>query len=250
MQRTTCVGAMLILVGGFAGCDGPKGGTGSGPGAESLKVRSIPTAELPELGSAMAPVDEGRLEVAPPADWHVPPRSPRWLARFQADLGSPYPMIFITADDSETTFHVTRDNLDEFAAQVRKELRADPDTKRLAAGVQPVVVDKFRGTLYRRWGKSGGRVMERWMLETVANGRRYTLELRSREGLAEEYLPQLYAVAAGMKFSKPQEAGSALSAVEEPSDGETTSEEAPELPEDDGGDDGDGGDADADAPAP
>ncbi len=233
-----CTATSVLLA--VAGCEQPAGDPGTPRSAAAPQTLRIDVKSLPKVGSPIAPIDEGRLEVAPPGNWHVPPRDRRWLARFQADPGSPYPMIFVTAEDSDATFHVTRDNLDEFVAQVRKELLADADTQRLVAGLQPVEVGSFRGTLYRRWGKSGTRVMERWMLETVANGRRYTLELRSREGLADEYLPHLYAVASGMKFSKGKDAGSALTAIEDPSD---------EPPADDeSADDDDEDDDEVDAP--
>ena len=232
MRTLTSVCSTVALLLGAAGCGGPADGPAPARSGTAAKVLRIDAKSLPKLASPIAPVDEGRLEVAPPADWHVPPRSRRWLARFQADPGSPYPMIFVTVEDSDSVFHVTRENLDEFAAQVRKELQADPDTKRLVAGLQPVVIGNFRGTLYRRWGKSGPRVMERWMLETVANGRRYVFELRSREGLADEYLPHLYAVASRAKFLTGKDSGSALTIIEEAPDDETAEEDAPEEDDD------------------
>ncbi len=230
-----CLAVFLVL--GTVGCGGPEGGRAPSRSA-SVQVRQISTKDLPKLSSPIAPVDGGRLKIAPPQNWHVPPRRAQWLVRFQADPGIPYPMIFVTVEDSDATHHVTRDNLEEFAAEVRRALLAGPDTARLAAGLQPVTVGDFHGALYRRWGKSSGRVMERWMLETVANGRRYTLELRSREGLAETHLPHLYAVASGLKFSKGEDAGAPLPPIEEAPDDETTEEE----PEDDADED------DVDAP--
>ncbi len=155
----------------------------------------------------MVPLDQGRVEIAPPENWHVPPRRAQWLVRFQADPGSPYPIIFLTADDSQTLPDVTLNNLDAFAAQVRKQFQDDSHRQRLAAGVRPIVVGDFHGVLYQRWGKAEGRVMERRMLETVANGRRYTFELRTREGLAEEAMPYLYAVAAGVRFRAAEQNG-------------------------------------------
>ncbi len=233
MRTLACVCSVVLLVTGISGCGGPAGrGGGAGGDAKAPKTRKISTANLPQLADPMPPVDEGRLEIAPPKKWHIPPRNPKWLARFQADPGSPYPMIFVTVDSAENLFHVTRDNLDELAEQVRKELRADPDTKQLAAGVQPVTIGDFRGVLYRRWGRTSGRVMERWMLETVANGRRYTVELRAREGLAEEYQPQLFAVASGMKFSQGDSGGSGIMAVEETPEPEAEPDEATEKPAD------------------
>lgn len=242
MRQFLCaVSVVSVLVFGAIGCGQPGGGGGgSGPAGAASQVRQIDTEGLPKLGSPMAPLDEGRLEVAPPANWHVPPRRSQWLARFQADPGSPYPTIFITAEHSDATFHVTRDNLEQFANTVRNELLADSGTSRLAAGVQPVEVGGFHGTLYRRWGKSGTRVMERWMLETVANGRRYTLELRAREGLADEYLPQLYAVASGLEFHKGEDSGSGVTGIEaapdeESGDEDSNDDDADEDTEDDAG---------------
>jgi len=219
MRTLTCLCSVVFLVLGIFGCGGPQGGGGSS--RSDARIRHISTKKLPKLAATNIAVDDGRLEVAPPAKWQVPPRDRRWLVRFQADLGSSYPMIFVTTEDSDAMVQVTPENLEKFAAQVRKELLANSSTKRLAQGLQPVVVGDFHGALYQRWGKSDGRVMERWMLETVANGRRYTLELRSREGLAEEYLPHLYAVASGLKFVQGQDAASAAGGKDEgPNEGE------------------------------
>ncbi len=222
MRRLIASCACLVFGLGIAGCGEPEDGRAPSRTA-SPRIRQINTNNLPRLGNPITPVDEGRLEVTPPENWHVPPRRARWLTRFQADAGSPYPMIFVTAEDADAIFHVNGDNLGEFAAAVRNELLADPGTQRLAAGLEPVVVGGFRGTLYRRWGKSDGRVRERWLLETVVNGRRYTLELRTREGLAEEYLPHLYAVASGLEFIEAED--TALTAVDETPDEPTEADE-------------------------
>ncbi len=234
MRTLACVCSVALLALVPFGCGGPanQGGSSEG-GAGTSGVLKIDTANLPKLGPAISPIDEGRLEIAPPDTWHVPPRSSKWLARFQAEPGSPFPMIFVTAENSETLFDVTKDNVNELVEQVRKELRADPDTKRLAEGVQPATIGDFRGALYRRWGKSSGWVMERWMLETVANGRRYTFELRCREGSADAFRPHLFAVASGLKFLKGSAAGSALTAVEETPDEEPATDGAAEKPVDD-----------------
>lgn len=234
MRTLAYVCSVALLVLGTFGCGGPANqGSSSKAGAGASETLKISTKNLPKLGPAIAPIDEGRLEIAPPKNWHVPPRSSKWLARFQAEPGSPYPMIFVTADNSETLFHVTKDNVNELVEQVRKELRADPDTKRLAEGVQPATVGDFRGVLYRRWGKSSGWVMERWMLETVVNGRRYTFELRCREGSADAFRPHLFAVASGLKFSKGTAAGSALTAVDETLNEEPATDDASEKPSND-----------------
>ncbi|MDZ7618665.1 MAG: hypothetical protein U1E05_16805 [Patescibacteria group bacterium] len=230
MRTLACMcSAVLLALGGF-GCGGPaEQGGESQTGEGGAAIQKISTENLPKLASPIAPIDDGRLEIAPPEKWHVPPRSSKWLARFQADPGSPYPMIFVTAENSDDLFHVTKDNVNELVSQIRKELQADPDTKRLAAGVQAVAIGGFRGVLYQRWGKASNWVMERWMLETVANGRRYTVELRSREGSADVFRPHLFAVAAGMKFTKGTAGGSALTAMEETPD-DKAAEEAPEKP--------------------
>ncbi len=200
MRTSTRFYAAAILALGMAGCGVPEGGEPLPSRAGPASVQNISTRNLPKLGMPMTPLDEGRVEISPPESWHVPPRRAKWLVRFQAEPGSPYPVIFLTVADAESLPDVMLDNLDAFAAQVRKQFQADPHRQRLAAGVRPIVVGDFQGVLYQRWGKVDGRIMERRMLETVVNGRRYTFELRSREGLAEEAMPYLYAVAAGTRF--------------------------------------------------
>ncbi len=57
---------------------------------------------------------------------------------------------------------------------------------------------------FQRRGKSGKQIVERYFLETVAAGRRYTLELRALEGTLGKFQPYAWALLHGMEFLEKQ----------------------------------------------
>ena len=156
---------------------------------------TISTQELPKLGDYLPPLDDGRIELAPPEGWHVPGRSSKWIARFQRDTAAQYPSIVITAEDYESLLNVSQNNLEEFADQTA--------AAESVSSVKPIQVDRFVGVTYRKRGiekDSINKILERLFLVTVVAGRKYTLELRTREGMLGEGQPCLLAVAGGIKF--------------------------------------------------
>lgn len=199
----------------------PLGCGGSREAPASRPSRIVGADQLAELGDPIGPLDEQRIEVAPPKGWHVPPRSNRWIVRFTAPDRLSYPSILVTAEDYEGIFNVSKRNVGEFAKQLAarfsRELASEgnhdgPATGRAgrqAVEVTPIQIGTFIGARYRRRGKApyGLKeiVVERLVLETVVAGRKYRVELRTREGELTNYRRELFAVAAGIKFLEPEQ---------------------------------------------
>lgn len=188
-----CAIGMVLLLSGLAGC----GGASPSSAAKSTGPLTIDPAELPKLGDYLAPVDDGRIQVAPPAGWAIPPRSNRFVARFQPNLDAEYPIVLITAKDCEEIFNVSSENLGKLASLVRREESVQQ--------TRPIRIGKFQGVTYRKRGRekeSINRIVERLIIDTVVAGRRYSVELRSRPESLRDNQPYLFAVANGIKFLK------------------------------------------------
>lgn len=176
------------------GCGGPQQ-----PAANQAAPAATPVgsdAQI-ELGDPIPMLDDGRIEAAPPKGWTVPSRDNRFVVRFQETTESLYPTIIVTAEDYPAIPDVTRQNVAEFAAK----LQADESLKT----AKPVQVGSLVGVMYRKRGVEKGsinKILERLFLATAVAGRKYSLELRTREGTLPETQPYLLAVARGIKFLK------------------------------------------------
>jgi len=201
-----CLAVSLALV---LGCND------SPTGPVSKQHRVINEKELPKLGELFGPLDEGRIEVAAPAGWKIAPRSAKWITRLQKSDAGSYPSIIIQAEDYESIFNVSKTNVDEFAGRVAAAMKKEDSAGKQAVSVDSIVIGSFVGIASERRGKAkhGFKrvVVERLILQTVVAGRKYTIELRTREGELNDYRRPLYAVAAGIKF---HEAGTAEAAGE------------------------------------
>jgi hypothetical protein len=168
------------------------------------RIETVGLSDLPKLGNPIPSLDDGRIEVAPPEGWHIPPRSSQWIVRFQATATLPYPSVIITAEDYENVFDVTKDNVNKFAEIIASALKEDKPTASRAISPAPIEIGPFVGVAYRSRGAARYRgkriVVERLIVETVAAGRKYTIELRTRERDLDEYRPCLLAVAGGIRF--------------------------------------------------
>jgi hypothetical protein len=175
------------------------------PAKDPAAPITVNTAELPELADPIPLLDGGRIEAAPPKGWDVPARSSKFVVRFQQRTDLLYPTIIITAEDYAAIPDVTRENVNEFAAR----LAADESL----GTVKPIEVGPFVGVTYRKRGIEKGslnKILEQLFLETAVAGRKYSIELRTREGSLPETEPYLMAVAGGIKFltaAPPEPAG-------------------------------------------
>ncbi len=201
MMRQSHAPDIILLAVVLIGCnDSTNSNQSSQPKLEIYRL-----ADLPALGEPLPSVlDDDRLLAAPPQQWHVASKSSKCLTRFQASRQRKYPSIILTSEEYVgDIYDVTEENVVEFAG-----LRAAAMQQKITP--QPIKVGPFVGVSYRRRGEAQGQfkkiILERLMLETVAFGRLYTIELRVREGEENEFRPHLLAVAGGLKFYDPEEA--------------------------------------------
>jgi hypothetical protein len=175
------------------GCGGPQGP----PAAETA-------AEPAALGDYLPPLDGGRIEVAPPLGWTVPPRNSKYLVRFTQSRQSSYPSLIIVAEDYDGLFNVSEQNVDTFAKQMDARWDGSGASAKPSCRAAPFSIGSFVGVTYRRRGRAPADfkkiIVDRLFLDTVVAGRRYTIELRTRQGAVNQYRPYLLAVAKGVKF--------------------------------------------------
>jgi len=217
----------LGLLAGFGlllGCgDSAKQGRSGGDG-----IRKIAVAKLPKLGDPLPqPLDGGRVTIAPPAGWEISSRDSRFLVRFQEDPHESYPTIIVKADDESGSLRdVSRATVHDFAKQVASELKKSKSQKTV---IEAFEAGSFVGVDYERRGQAKHDyktiIVERLILETVVGGRRYSIDLRTRDQDLHKYRPHAFAVAAGMKF---HEGGGPAETPAEPAPAETPPEPAAE----------------------
>lgn len=212
---------LAVLPAVLLGC-----GPSQPPPAAHKPPTTVKVKELPELGEPMPALDEGRIVVARPAGWHVPPRKSGWIVRFTASRQASYPSIIVTGEDYEPVFNVSKQNVADFAEQIRADFRKTSKIAGLRAPVEPITFGSFVGITYQRRGKAKYEyktiVVERLFVETVVAGRKYCFELRTRTGTLSKYRPYLLAVAGGAEFPKTEPA------EPYPSGGEPRAEPQPE----------------------
>jgi|GEM_PF-844341 len=191
---------VAFLLVGAIGCQKPA----AQGDPKTTDVPRLVSGRLPELGDYLPPLDEGRLELAPPKDWAVAPRSNRYIVRFQADTNSTYPSVLVVGSTSERFKAVTAENLEAFAKAVAAELES--------AGAKTTVkmgrIGNLIGVTYTRRARvkdDFGGIVERLFFDTVVAGRRYQFELRcppEMVGLAEPYF---FAIVSGAKVASVTE---------------------------------------------
>lgn len=165
-------------------------------------IEVVDVTKLKPLGPELAPLDDGRLTLAPPADWVLGSRNKDRLALFQLALDDAYPAIVLTVSEVQDAVTLSSENVDAFAAELQSQLDTEMAAKKFELGepVKAVQIGDFLGVTYMRTAKAKNTKLERCFLETVHAGRRYQLEMRTRAGSLHRFRPYLYAVAVGMKF--------------------------------------------------
>lgn len=203
------VGSWLLLgVPLCIGCGGsaddapaPTGETSSSTAAEDgTAIKRVEASKLPPLGNPLPPLDQGRVtNLSPPKGWEPLPRDSKHLAKFAINKTNPndLPRILVTVEDSaDFTDDVTADNVVQFAEQ-----RAGDASKKFVEPPKALIIGDNAYARYVTQAKKASRTVERQVLETVFDGRRYaiTLEVFSEQLLKNRDLA--YAVAAGVQFT-------------------------------------------------
>jgi hypothetical protein len=201
--------------------------TEAAPAAGSLKRRA--TASLPKVGDYLPPQDAGQLEIAGPAGWKTLPRG-AFVAGFYKEKANELPRVTVDAQPANLAgfTSATEGNAAELAKRMAGILARQ--SKAVQEPPRPIVLGDTVYARHVRLAKYAGAPAVIQSLQTVQNGRLYTVELycEVESPRAEEYEASLtkwrdygYAVAANLKFL----GGSPEAGAESP--GETSAPETP-----------------------
>lgn len=218
-MKTNLLRILIPLAAGcLAGCQGSAATPSktAAPAAAAVseagnKVRALD--DLPAIGDYLPPLDEGRVEVAPPEGWKPLSRRSSYLAAFVAGNPSDLPRIVVTTGEPPAADlgDTTDENAGALAAALDAQLRQDA-TKVVPEPCLPIVLGERAFVRHVRLARLSGDPAVIQSLQTVAGGRLYTVELICNVNAADgrEYMKSLkehrdqgYAVAAHLKFGDP-----------------------------------------------
>ena len=195
-------------------CTGCGGGASAPAAGTQSEIKRRDMASLPAIGDYLPPVDDGRLEAAPPAGWHVMRRGRTFLVGFAEGKASELPRIVIHAEDPPegSPSALAEASARAFAARQDQELRAAARSgkKRVAEYNLPIVLGDTVFIRHVRQATLADAPCVIQSLQTIQNGRLYTVELIAEieAARAEEYEKSLaqwrdygYAVAANLRFA-------------------------------------------------
>lgn len=228
---------MLVLL--LAGCDGDaaKKGAASGdaeavPTADGLKRRAA--SSLPKIGDYLPPQDGGQIEVAPPAGWKTLPRG-AFVAGFYKEKQNELPRITVDAQPAALGIdEASPENAEELAKKLTSAINRQ--SKSVQEPPRPIVLGETVFIRHVRLAKHGGSPAVIQSLQTVKNGRLYTVDLfcdveaaraDEYEGSLKKWRDQGYAVAANLKFHSPGGDPSTTPAGESPPASEAATETPP-----------------------
>lgn len=222
--RKLCSFALTCLL--LAGCGGTEDpvptGDNSSADTTSTAVKHIDAAKLSQLGDYLPPLDDGRVEIAPPARWIPRTKSKDFLCAFSKDKGAQVPSIVVkvaSPTTGEAFNEVTAENVAEFAVALKAELASGSSAKTILEQPLPMLIGRMPVARYVKAAEINNLPAEVQVLSTIHDGRMYTIELRVRPEEIKRYRDDGYAVAAGLKFAaaaKPFEFKPEGSAPEQP----------------------------------
>jgi len=226
MLKTLLLSCLIALAGCLGGCSKkPTPPPDSSPPPQqpvaqpkasapaATAVKRIDAATLP-LADYLPPLDEGRIEIAPPAGWYPMPRDSKFVVRFYKENRNSLPRIDVMVE--ERTLGGMRDasesNVSEFAAQVQNDLETTGTT--IVEPALPMIIGKVPCARYVSDVKLklGGQtvVAERESLRVLKAGRLYTINLlllpNTLKQIRDAGFDPAYAVCAGLKFVTPSAA--------------------------------------------
>lgn len=182
--------------------------------AGSTATKTYSLSELPKLEAPLPPRQDKRLNnLAAPEGWRRMPRATDYVAMFNTQ-GKELPRILLKATDAPAGWpdKVTADNVSELHALISEELA---NTK-LLERPRPLVIGNNAYVRYVTPARKGPRSVERQILETSFDGRRYTFILEVWEGDITKFNHAAYAVAGGVEFVPASEDAPMLPMADEP----------------------------------
>ena len=250
-MRQSSMGALLTAIAvlvscGNLSCSRPQSSNGAeSPSSDDQEldpeIKRYTAAELPAVGQPLIPLDQGRVQFAPPDNWSVLPRDSRYLARFVKGEGpNSLPRITITAMGApEETRDVTEENAALFAAQMQAKSEAQMG-RRILESCRPVTLGTRIWSRHVRYVELNRQSCVLQSLETARDGRLYAIELivqsdgKTNEDFAKAILAhrnEAYAVAANWKFLKELSEPAETAVAETGKQTDSTSEEENPQPD-------------------
>lgn len=232
--------ALLLLPGCGASDESSKKESKNGETATDGPIRR--DVDLGLLDDYGPPLDAARVEIARAKGWKPLPRSAPFLVQYSGSSArnNPLPRIQVTAEASSFgADELTENNLSDFLDLINTELkeqnkensiRASNEPVAMIIGNRPCVRYVLAGLL--RIGSTELSI-DKQVLVTVANGRRYTLELQVLKGEIPKSRDESYAMMAGMKFA-PGAAAPVEPSPDETPPGEASPSEKPPGETEDG----------------
>jgi len=202
----------LLALAGCGGGGADVAGTGDAEAetAAEAAIKRRAADSLPAIGEYLPPLDDGRIEVAPPEGWNVLSRKDKYLANFTKGKANEFPRISVTvAEAPPGADDYSEDNAFESAAATNKRHRAEAK-KSIVEPAKPLVLGEHVWLRHVRNPRFSGEPIAIQSLQTIYGGRQYTVELIVDVKSPEEYAADLqkvrdlgYTVAAHVKFLKP-----------------------------------------------
>ena len=206
-------------------------------GGPKSDIKHYDITDLPPVDEALQrPLDGGRLEICPPADWGFFSQA-NYLVVFAKKKVSELPRITVAAADSPFgTADTSEDNSQALAKNIQRKLEKDQKTVREKP--KPVMLGGRVWVRHVRQVPQGGSPCAVQSLQTVCNERLYTLEAfsaakdDSQASIAaavnkDNLRDVTYAVAANAKFIKGT--GTAAATPTTPAPTTPTPEKPPEA---------------------
>lgn len=217
MKFSFCLAtAVLLIVAGLTGCGGEaanSNGSNSPDDSKNTTNNQAPPQIVRVSGDRIkfesdqliSNLDERRLDICPPSGWSMGPRQAQSIIWFRFKRAAQLPRILVSSEEPIDAFpSVTKENVVEFAKSIKKEIDAQ-GLKLVEREVLPIIAGDQACARYVVGGQMGGASVDRQVLVTQANGRRYRVELQSYTESFEEYRDAGYSVLASMKFQTSTE---------------------------------------------
>lgn len=156
------------------------------------------------LDGYLPPLDGGRIELAPPADWTPLPRDSEYVVRFYKDSKNGLPRLEVIVEENNVggLTDLSEATVTEFTAAVAKEMEASGVT--VIEAPVPMVIGsvpcaRIVSKLKLKIG-AGTILVERQTLALLHAGRLYKINLLVEANKLGESKDAAYAVCSGVRF--------------------------------------------------
>lgn len=210
LRPTYCLllGAFFTAIVGCGGSGDEKGISRGGVSSSGAAGDSAEDLQR-SIGEYMPPIptqDGGTLEIAAPKGWKWSRAGKDYLVGFHKEGSSlnNLPRILVAVEDSpySSLTDVNEENVDQLVTLVTESV----DASKLKAPVHPITLGNTACARYVDMAKKGNARVARQTLQTIREGRLYTIRLEVYDREFTKYRDMGYAVAASMKLSASETA--------------------------------------------